>query len=121
MNNSDLVARGAASPDDPIAPPAGTLRVDLAPEVGRRARLGQAIGRAVQRPGPRSRLGGAGIVVLLATLGLVAVAASDQIVPASSAHQAQIRIWLASRAAGLVALGLLALQIVVGLVMSHPT
>jgi hypothetical protein len=121
MNDSRLATPRVAPPDDPIAPPARNFRVEHAPPVGLGARLSQAVGRAVQRPGPRSRLGGAGIVVLLATLGLVALAASDQVVPASSAHQAQIRIWLASRAAGLVALGLLSLQIVIGLVMSHPT
>ena len=54
-------------------------------------------------------------------LGLLAVVATDQIVPATSAHQAQLRVWLASRAAGIVALVLLAIQIVIGLVLSHPT
>lgn len=56
----------------------------------------------------------------IAIVGIVLVFATDQIVPASSEHQAQLRIWLASRAAGLVALVLLAFQIIVGLVLSHP-
>jgi hypothetical protein len=61
------------------------------------------------------------MIVVLAVVGLVAVAATDQIVPATSAHQAQLRVWLASRAAGVTALGLLGLQILIGLLLSHPT
>jgi hypothetical protein len=60
----------------------------------------------------------------LVVIGLVALAglyATDQIVPATSEHQAELRIWLAARAAGLASLGLLAVQIVIGLVLSHPT
>ena len=60
-------------------------------------------------------------MALAALVGLVIVAATDQIVPATSAHQADVRIWLASRAAGFTALGLLTVQIVFGLVLSHPT
>jgi predicted ferric reductase len=80
-----------------------------------RARAGK--GRAPGRP---IRLSGRGIVVAAALVGLAIVLATDQIVPASSAHQAQLRVWLASRAAGLVALVLLAFQVVVGLLISHP-
>lgn len=57
-------------------------------------------------------------------IGLVALVGlymTDQIVPATSEHQAELRIWLAARAAGLASLGLLAVQILVGLVLSHPT
>jgi len=54
-------------------------------------------------------------------MGLVLVGATDQILPATSAHQAELRVWLASRAAGFTALGLLTLQIALGLVLSHPT
>ncbi len=121
MNDSTVAAPGAAISDEPIAPLRGSLAVDLVPPKSRRVTAAQVFGQLKQRPGPRSRLGGGAIVVLLALVGLLAVAASDQVVPASSVHQAQIRVWLASRAAGLVALGLLGLQIVVGLVMSHPT
>jgi predicted ferric reductase len=56
-----------------------------------------------------------------AFVGLVLVVATDQILPATSAHQAEMRIWLASRAAGFTALGLLTVQIALGLVLSHPT
>jgi len=73
-----------------------------------------------RRSGPSGRLGGATIVALLAIVGIVIVVATDQIVPATSAHQAGVRVWLASRAAGIAALVLLAFQIVVGLVLSHP-
>ena len=73
------------------------------------------------RTGPAGRLTAGGFIALLALAGLVIVAATDQIVPATSAHQADMRIWLASRAAGFTALGLLTVQIVLGLVLSHPT
>ncbi|MDO8485470.1 MAG: hypothetical protein Q7S35_11085 [Candidatus Limnocylindrales bacterium] len=49
------------------------------------------------------------------------MAATDQILPATTAHQAEMRVWLASRAAGFTALGLLTVQIALGLVLSHPT
>lgn len=56
----------------------------------------------------------------IAVIGILIVIATDQVVPATSDHQARLRIWLASRAAGLLSLVLLAFQIVVGLVLSHP-
>jgi predicted ferric reductase len=49
------------------------------------------------------------------------VIATDQIVPATSAYQAQMRLWLAARASGIVCYLLLTVQIVLGLVLSHPT
>lgn len=73
------------------------------------------------RTGPAGRLTAGSFLALAALVGLVIVAATDQIVPATSAHQADMRIWLASRAAGFTALGLLTVQIVFGLVLSHPT
>jgi len=73
------------------------------------------------RSGVAVRLSGREFVVLAAFVGLVAVYATNQVVPASSAHQAEMRIWLAARAAGFVTLGLLTLQVVLGLVLSHPT
>jgi len=65
------------------------------------------------------RLGGA-IVVLGALVGLLIVAATDQILPASSEYQAQMRLWLAGRATGMSAYLLLTAQIVFGLILSHP-
>jgi hypothetical protein len=107
---------------EPFAPAPPTARLGDSATTGRWAQASARLaGLVARRPGPSSRLDGAGIVVVLAVLGLVAVAATDQIVPATSAHQAQVRVWLASRAAGLVALVLLAIQIVIGLVLSHPT
>jgi hypothetical protein len=58
-------------------------------------------------------------VAALACLAILV--ATDQILPASSAHQAELRAWLASRAAGIVGLLLLSLEVVLGLVLSHPT
>jgi predicted ferric reductase len=65
-------------------------------------------------------LSGRGSFVLIALLGLVVLAATDQILPPTSDRQAELRFWLAARATGLVAFGLLTFQVVVGLVLSHP-
>ncbi len=73
------------------------------------------------KPGPAGRLTAGPFLAVAAAAGLVIVAATDQILPATSAHQAELRIWLASRAAGFTALGLLTVQIALGLVLSHPT
>jgi predicted ferric reductase len=54
-------------------------------------------------------------------LAIAAVYATDQIVPATSDRQAQLRIWLAARAAGVVTFLLLTVQVSLGLVLSHPT
>jgi sulfoxide reductase heme-binding subunit YedZ len=79
-----------------------------------------AASNAARRPGRPGRLGGRTFLVAIALVGIVLVLATDQIVPATSDRQAQLRIWLASRAAGIVSLVLLAFQIIVGLVLSHP-
>lgn len=71
--------------------------------------------------GPAGRLAAGSFLAVAATVGLIIVAATDQILPATTAHQAEMRIWLASRAAGFTALALLTVQIVLGLVLSHPT
>jgi len=75
---------------------------------------------AARRPGRPGRIGDGIFLAAIAVVGLLIVIATDQIVPASSDHQARTRIWLASRAAGLISLVLLAFQITVGLVLSHP-
>jgi hypothetical protein len=85
------------------------------------------LSRARPRPAPSGnrqpaagRLSGRTFVVLLAIVGLIAVYATDQVAPATSPHQADLRVWLAARAAGFVTLGLLTFQVVLGLVLSHP-
>jgi DMSO/TMAO reductase YedYZ heme-binding membrane subunit len=60
------------------------------------------------------------VVTVLAAVGLMIVAATDQILPATSAYQAQMRVWMAARATGLVALILIALLVVLGIMLSHP-
>jgi hypothetical protein len=77
--------------------------------------------RARGRVGPPARLSGRTFVVLAALLGLFIVLITDQVAPASSERQAQLREWLAARAAGFSALILLAIQVSLGLVLSHPT
>ena len=79
-----------------------------------------------RRPGPRPsaapvRMSGRAFLVLAVVAGLAAIYATGQIAPATSAHQAQLRVWLAARAAGFLTLGMLTLQVVLGLVLSHPT
>lgn len=76
---------------------------------------------APRRSPPRRRLSGRLVAVIIAVVGIAIVVTTDQVVPAASAHQAQLRVWLASRAAGIVTLVLLTVQIVLGLLMSHPT
>jgi predicted ferric reductase len=69
---------------------------------------------------PAARLSGPGLVVLMVVAGLVIIYATDQIVPATSERQAQLRVWLAARATGIAAYLLLTLQVTLGLVLSHP-
>jgi predicted ferric reductase len=68
-----------------------------------------------------SRLSGGALAVIGALFGIVLVYATDQVLPASSSHQAELRGWLAARATGFMSLLLLTFQVVVGLVLSHPT
>jgi predicted ferric reductase len=66
------------------------------------------------------RLTGRATVILAAVVTIVVIYATDQVAPASSDRQAQLRIWLAARATGIVTLMLLTLQVCIGLVLSHP-
>jgi len=61
-----------------------------------------------------------GAAVLASVLGIVVIYATDQILPASTDRQAELRFWLAARATGIVAFLLLTLQVAIGLVLSHP-
>jgi predicted ferric reductase len=76
---------------------------------------------AARRPGPPYRLSGRATVILLTVLAIVAVYATDQIAPATSTRQAELRIWLAARAAGIVTFLLVTFQVCLGLILSHPT
>jgi len=80
---------------------------------------------AVTRPAARSctsgRLRGGLLVAIGAVAGIAALVAMEQILPATSTHQAELRVWLGARAAGLTALVLLTIQVSFGLVLSHPT
>ncbi|MFH1474519.1 MAG: hypothetical protein ABIG85_01525 [Chloroflexota bacterium] len=67
------------------------------------------------------RLSARAWVVLGAGLGILIVVATDQIVPATSAYQAEVRVWLAGRATGITAYLLLTALVSFGLVLSHPT
>ena len=73
------------------------------------------------RTGPPFRLSLRGTAILIGVLGLVLVYATDQIIPATTDRQAELRFWMAARATGIVAFLLLTLQVVFGLVLSHPT
>ncbi len=67
------------------------------------------------------RLSARAWVVLGATLGILIVLSTDQVLPATSAYQAQMRVWLAGRATGITAYVLLTALVCFGLVLSHPT
>lgn len=60
------------------------------------------------------------VVVVAAVLLVTILYATDQILPATSVYQAQMRIWMAARATGIVSLLLLTLLVVLGIVLSHP-
>jgi sulfoxide reductase heme-binding subunit YedZ len=67
------------------------------------------------------RLSAQAWIALGAALGILIVVATDQVVPATSAYQAQMRIWLAARATGITTYLLLTGLVTLGLVLSHPT
>ena len=54
------------------------------------------------------------LAVVGALVALVVIYATDQIVPASSERQAQVRLWLAARSTGVVAYLLLTFQVILG-------
>jgi predicted ferric reductase len=74
-----------------------------------------------RRSSPPFRLSGRGALMLGAVIALILIYATDQIVPATSERQAELRIWLAARATGIAAFLLLTFQVALGLVLSHPT
>jgi predicted ferric reductase len=60
------------------------------------------------------------VAVLVVTLVVGILFATDQILPAQSAYQAEMRVWMAARATGIVSLVLLTALIVLGILLSHP-
>src|SRR6185503_4162632 len=76
---------------------------------------------ATRRSSGPFRLSGRGAVMLAALIAIILIYATDQVVPATSDRQAQLRIWLAARATGIAAFLLLTFQVALGLVLSHPT
>ncbi|MEO8570454.1 MAG: hypothetical protein ABI553_02025 [Chloroflexota bacterium] len=75
----------------------------------------------LRRIGASFRLSGRATIILAALIAIIVIYATDQVAPATSERQAQLRIWLAARATGIVAFLLLTFQICLGLVLSHPT
>jgi predicted ferric reductase len=66
------------------------------------------------------RLSGVTLVILGALAALVALGVTDHILPATDDRTAQLRPWLAARAMGVSAYLLLAFEVALGLVLSHP-
>jgi predicted ferric reductase len=66
------------------------------------------------------RLTARSLAILGSVSAIVAIWATDQIVPAATVYQAQMRVWLAARAAGFTAYLILTFIVAVGLVLSHP-
>jgi predicted ferric reductase len=59
-------------------------------------------------------------LVIFVAMALTTLSATDLILPATSPYQAQMRIWMAARATGIVALVLLTIIVVIGIALSHP-
>jgi predicted ferric reductase len=60
------------------------------------------------------------VAVLVVVLVVGILYATDQILPATTDYQAEMRVWMAARATGIVTLMLLSALIVLGIVLSHP-
>jgi predicted ferric reductase len=60
------------------------------------------------------------LVILCAIAALVAIGITDQILPASDPRTLELRPWVAARALGITSYLLLALEVGLGLVLSHP-
>lgn len=66
------------------------------------------------------RLSATMLVALGAIAALVALGVTDQILPATDLRTAQLRPWIAARALGVTAYLLLATEVGLGLILSHP-
>lgn len=60
------------------------------------------------------------LVVLGAVVALAALGITDQVLPATDPRTLQVRPWIAARALGVTAYLLLALDVTLGLLLSHP-
>jgi len=66
------------------------------------------------------RVGALTLVAIGAVVALIALAVTDQVLPATAPRVGELRPWIAARALGVTAYLLLALQVGLGLVLSHP-
>lgn len=66
------------------------------------------------------RVSTAALVVIGGLAALAALAVTNQVLPAADPRVGELRPWLAGRALGVTAYLLLALQVALGLVLSHP-
>jgi methionine sulfoxide reductase heme-binding subunit len=66
------------------------------------------------------RVNAAILVILGAIAALIALGVTDQILPATDPRTTQLRPWIAARAMGVTAYLLLAFEVTLGLVLSHP-
>lgn len=66
------------------------------------------------------RVSATALVIVGAIVALVALGITDQILPAADARTVQLRPWIAARALGVTAYLLLALEVTLGLLLSHP-
>ena len=66
------------------------------------------------------RVSGPTLIAIGAVVALVALGITDQVLPAADARTADLRPWIAARALGVTAYLLLALEVGLGLVLSHP-
>ncbi len=66
------------------------------------------------------RVGAATLLAIGAIAALVAIGVTDQVLPASQARIEEVRPWIAARALGVTSYLLLAIQVGLGLVLSHP-
>jgi hypothetical protein len=66
------------------------------------------------------RVGAATLILIAAVGALVALAITDQVIPAADATTVSVRPWVAARALGITAYLLLTLEVAAGVWLSHP-
>jgi methionine sulfoxide reductase heme-binding subunit len=66
------------------------------------------------------KLSGRAFAILFAVAGLAILLVTNQVLPPATPYQAQMRVWLAARATGIVALLLVTATVILGLALSHP-